>query len=218
MAVRNNIAYRDPHNLLVETELAMRGIPSEKLFNDPMYKKLRERWCAAMFGIGYSKHVRSCEVAVNESRYREDVDFYVGIADVDWDFQLAEVQRPDRRRGQEYRKLADGGIHMSPYQPGRGGQEGPDWLAHGVDKKIARRYSSSNTLNLLVYANFDATGLEYPNIQMRLAEYSVQFGSLWVITSLHMCSVFSNPSLGAVPGWGVVRDVHDYYPPVLKSK
>jgi len=209
MPARSFITYRDPRELLVETERTMEGIPSEELFNDAAYQKLRERWCAAMFGIGYSKHVTSCEVAVNESRYREDVDFFVRIADVDWGFQLAEVLRSDRRRGEEYRKLMDGGTHLSPYQPGRGSHEGPDWLAKIVDKKIAKRYASSNSLNLLLYANFEAAGLEYSNIQMRLAEYSPQFGSLWIITSLHVCSVFSTPSLGAVPGWGVVRDVRE---------
>jgi hypothetical protein len=211
VVVSPQIGYCNPRELLVEAERAMEGIPSDELFNAAKHQKLRERWCAAMFGIGYSNHVTDCQVAVNTSRYREDVDFFLRVTGLDCGFQLTEVQRPDRRRGLEYREMADGETHLLPYQPGRGTQEGPDWLASAVDKKIAKQYMSSNTLNLLVYANFDA-GLEYSNLQARLAQYSSSFASLWVITSLHLCSVFSIPTLGSVQGWGVVRDVREYYP------
>lgn len=195
----------------------MEGIPSDQLFNAAQHQKLREGWCAAMFGIGYSIHVTDCRVAINANRYREDVDFFIRVASVDWGFQLTEVQQPDRRRGQEYREIANGGTHLLPYRPGLGTQEGPEWLAGAIDKKTAKRYASSSNLNLLLYANFEAAGLEYSKVRTRLAEYSSQFASLWVISSLHLCSVFSNPALGSVEGWGVVRDVRDYYPRSMKG-
>jgi hypothetical protein len=196
----------------------MDGISSEELFNAPEHQKLRERWCAAMFGIGYSTHATACQVAVNEDRYREDVDFFVRAADLEWTFQLTEVQQPDRRRGQEYREMADGGIHLLPYRPSRGSQEGPDWLASAVDRKAAKHYAASDAMNLVVYANFDAAGLEFSILQARLAKYSSHFASLWIVTSLHLCSVFSTSSLGSIAGWGVIRDVRDYYPESMKRR
>jgi len=211
MPVRIPIGYREPRDLLVESEHALDRIPSNELFNSAAHQKLREQWCASMFGIGYANHVRPSRVAVNEGRYREDADFFVEAADVDWGFQLAEVQRPNRRRGQEYRQLADGGVHLSAYQPGRGDDEGAEWLANAIDQKLGKHYASSNTLNLLLYANFDFADFEYTKIQGRLAQYSSQFSYVWVMTNLHMCSIFSSSELGELNGWRVIREVRDYY-------
>ena len=114
------IAYQEPVVLLASTEQELESTPFVKLFNDSNYQKLTERWCAAMFGLGYSKFVAPCKVAVNESRYREDVDFYLRAAKHDWEFQLCEVQEPGRRRGLEYKQFADGTVRTTAYDAERG--------------------------------------------------------------------------------------------------
>jgi hypothetical protein len=95
--------FHGPRALLESTEAAFDGLPPAQLFNNPKYQKLRETWCAAMFGLGYSKNVVLCEVAVNDSRERQDIDLYLRAGSDTWGFQLAEVLSPERRRGAEYK-------------------------------------------------------------------------------------------------------------------
>jgi hypothetical protein len=71
--VAPTIPYQEPAALLASTQQELDSTPFVKLFNDPSYQKLMERWCAAKFGLGYSKFIAPCKVAVNEGRYRVDV-------------------------------------------------------------------------------------------------------------------------------------------------
>lgn len=97
MSANGNSVFHDPAALLASTEESMDGIPSAALFNDSTFQRMRERWCAAMFGIGYSQHVAPCNVVVNDSNNQVDVDFLMRTASRDWEFRLAEVQLPGRR-------------------------------------------------------------------------------------------------------------------------
>jgi hypothetical protein len=210
--MKHDIVYSAPADLLGAAEKQMESIPQERLFNDSQYQKLRERWCTGMFGVGYTRYVDPCEVAVNEGAYRADVDMFLRTTGREWDFQIAEVQDPARRRGQEYKKLAERRIRVVPYEPERGSREGIQWLVAGAQKKKEKSYSGGTELNLLLYANFDAVGLEQAALIKALLPFSAHFASLWVVTSLHVCSVFSQPGLGEIKsGWGVVRAIYDYY-------
>src|SRR5262249_26764507 len=130
-----SILFHDPASLLASTEAALEQIPSDILFNDPKYQKLKEQWCAAMLGLGYGKLVTSCQVAVNESDYRMDCDILLRARGRDWDFQLAEVQQPGRRRGLEVKQFADGTIRSIAYSPELGRIRGAAWLADGAERK-----------------------------------------------------------------------------------
>ena len=207
-----SLTYYDPVDMLRQAEQEMDRIPSADLFNDPSYQKLTERWCAGMFGAGYAKLITPCEVAVNQSRYREDVDVFMRTAKHVWEFQLAEAQKPGRKRGLEFKQLEAGEVSTIEQDPELGHLEGANWLAASIEKKKSKRYASSQQLHLLVYANFPAQGLLYGNLVDRLKSYQEDFASLWIFTSLHLCSVFSTKELGMLTGWGKIRDIQDYYP------
>jgi hypothetical protein len=209
--MKSRIIYSDPREILGGAETEMEPIPNEELFNSPQYQKLKERWCAGMFGVGYSMFVGQCEVAVNASSYREDVDIFLRAKDREWEFQLAEVQEPGRQRGREYAQFADGKVRTLPYEPERGRIEGPKWLAEGVRKKKEKNYSGSKDMQLLLYANFPAQELEHSEIIKALEQFKSDFASIWVVTSMHVCSIFSPQELGQINGWGVVRSVRHYY-------
>jgi hypothetical protein len=202
----------EPRTLLDRTEDALSEVPHAELFNNPKYQKLREAWCAAMFGLGYSKHVAQCKVAVNDQPIRQDVDFYLRSDSHIWGIQLAEAQKPDRRRGAEY-KRGDAKLYRVPFPSDAiDNTEAPAWLASVVQKKKAKHYATRSSLNLLLYANFDGPGLRYPDVATALEKYSGDFASIWIVTSLHICSVFTPPGMGSVPRWGKVRDPSEYYP------
>jgi hypothetical protein len=202
----------EPRALLDRTEQALDRVPNADLFNNPKYQKLREAWCAAMFGLGYSKYVAPCKVAVNDGPTRQDVDFYLSTDSDLWEFQLAETQKPGRRRGDEY-KRGDVKLYRVPFpSDAEPNKDAPSWLAAAADKKKAKRYAGSDSLHLLIYLNFDGPGLEYKDVAAELRKFSGDFASLWIVSSLHICSIFTSAGIGAVPGWGDVRDPSEYYP------
>lgn len=203
--------FYEPSALLASVEAEMAEIPNAELFNKPSYQKLRERWCAAMFGLGYAKAVDACEVGVNETSYRLDVDMYLRVAGRSWGFQITEVQAPGRSRGRDYRL----GIEDTGWMRGKdsdiGREHGPGWLAEAVERKRLKSYSSSQLLHLLLYANFSAIGIQCSDLLAALLRFQGAFASIWVLTSLHVCSVFTPPDLGHISSWSSVRDGDDYY-------
>jgi hypothetical protein len=128
----------------------MAGIPNAELFNRPSYQKLRERWCAAMFGLGYAKAVEACEVGVNDTSYRVDVDMYLRVARRTWEFQITEVQVPGRSRGRDYRVGIEDRGWLRAEDSDTARRQGPIWLAEAIERKRMKSYSSSQLLLLLL--------------------------------------------------------------------
>ena len=163
--------------------------------------------------MGYSKHVRRCDIAVIETTQRHDVDMYVrtnsSCQECVWEFQIAEVKDPDSPRGKMYRDMAKGKMRTSPYQPQREMQEGLRWLAEAAQKKVNKGYANSAGLHVLLYANFQTEALRYKDVRLALLRFSAHFASMWVITALDLCSVFSAPSLGQVSRLARVRPVEE---------
>jgi hypothetical protein len=203
--------FESPELALRDAERTMEGVSSVDLFSDSRYQKVREKWCAGMFGLGYRKYVRDCEVGVNETDTNLDADFFLRVKRKVWPFQVVEVQEPSRKRGDEYKGFADGSIKSIPYEPEKGYMEGPDWLKNGIDKKVKKNYAGSKNMNLLVYANFTARQLDYARLREALSDFKGQFASVWIVTSTHVCSVCSSPELGEISKWGEVRDISHYY-------
>lgn len=189
----------------------MAQVPSVELFNNSTHQKLRESWCAGMFGIGYSRFIAPCAVAVNESDVRLDADFFVQTVESEYSFQLAEVQEPGRRRGREYKEFEHGVARSVAYDVERGRVEGPEWLSQAAARKKSKRYQASGNLHLLLYANFATRELQYTDIFEALIPFRDTFASLWVVTGLNLCCIFAPVSMGGIEGWVVVRSVEDYY-------
>lgn len=207
----NPLEFKDPLQTLAQAEIAMAGVPNVELFNDSTHAKLRESWCAGLLGVGLGKLDIMCSVAVNDSNYRMDADFYVKTADASYDFQLVEAQEPERTRGLEYKRFAEGAISSIPYEPERGHLEGPSWIRAAIEKKIEKRYQDPENLNLLIYANFSAGQLQYDDIREQCEDLTAHFESIWIASSIHLCSISSANALPVTGGWVHVRPIEDYY-------
>lgn len=203
--------FENPQKMLAVVEKRMSGIPNVKLFNDSANAKLRESWCASLFGYGLERVNLSCEVAINESKSRLDVDFYLKIAKEIYGFQLVEAQEPERRRGLEYKELESGMRKTVPYTPERGRLEGPSWIRHAIEKKCLKRYAESQTLNLLIYANFSARQLEYDDIVSECRAFLDSFSAVWVLSSVNMCCISAGGVFSLMKGWVHIRSIGDYY-------
>jgi hypothetical protein len=207
MSLPIKLFYTDAAVLLREAESEMDCISNEIFFNSPKqeYQKLREKWCAAMFGIGYGKYISECKVAVNDTDQRVDSDFFVLVGENEHPFQLVEAPNPDRKRGKEYKQLANGTRESVPYRPEKGRVEGPQWIIARVKKKAAKCYATANRLNLLVYANFEANPMDYQTLKEMVRDFSGTFASIWVITNSKICTLCGSTDLGEINGWQSVR-------------
>ena len=185
-------------------------VPQVRLFNKPRYQKVREKWCAGMFGMGYMKFIRPCHVAVNDTEDRADADFFMRSDGREYAFQLVEAIEPKRRRGDEYKARASDRLHSLPYEPEKGHVEGPTWIASRIEQKAAKNYAGAAHLNLLVYANFAARGLQHRSVVDAAAKFQAAFASIWVLTSLHLASLFVANDLGRLDDWSEIQTVEEY--------
>jgi hypothetical protein len=157
---------------------------------------------------------------MNESRYREDADFFLQTGGCEFPFQFTERQREGRKRGDEYEKIARveeqiareperaGELLnelLTPYRRAHGGEVGPGLIEQAIAKKV-KRYVRGGDLNLLVYVNFTAMGMEVDTIREKVGKHRDAFASLWIITNSVICSLYSNDQLGHIPEgkWGIL--------------
>lgn len=75
MRIDLGLSFHAPEDLLAEVHQEMGEVTQERLFNSPHHKKSQEKWCAAMFGVGYGTFVSPCRVAINATKQRLDADF-----------------------------------------------------------------------------------------------------------------------------------------------
>ena len=206
MTPKTRLNWNTPGALLREVDTEMFPIDAERLFNDPKYKILGEKWCAAKFGVGYSEFFSPCEIAIN-SEQDSHMDFFVRTSGHEYAFQLVEALEPGRLRGNEYKQFAAGTITSLPYEPERGHVEGAQWIAEQIGKKAAMKYSGSDRLNILVYANFSARELKFRNVVEAVAKYQKSFASIWVVDEVSLASIFVANDLGYIEGWAMFSQV-----------
>jgi hypothetical protein len=206
-----SLIFRAPRDLLTEVEVKMKPISSAELFNEPSHKPLLESWCAAIFGLGYSRAVSPCTIGLNTSGSRIDIDFYLETAGQRFGFQLTEVQEPGRRRGYESREPG-----RRPRQPlleeeRKGEADGPTWIRAGVQKKLEKYGSAGKDLNILIYADFATDALQAGRVAKALEPYQNAFNSIWVMDSVRIASAHSSQRLGQAPEWCEARSISEYY-------
>lgn len=202
--------YISPAALHEQANEEMALIPLDRLFNDPRYQKVGEKWCAALFARGYEKLVRPALVAINETSQRADADFFLKVDDVVEPFQIVEVMEPERRRGAEYKAFARGELRHIAYEPERGHINGPAWIGNAIRQKVEKKYAGSTELNLLIYGNFSAQGIEHGSLVAASVPYHASFASIWIITNLHIATLSASKTLGEIGDWGEIQTKVEY--------
>ncbi len=175
----------------------------EVFFNRPEYKRTQELWCAAHFANAYDRYLAPCMVLIDESTMNSDADFDLETAGKILPFQVSEVQEPGRRRGDEYKQPEN----LRPtYDLSRGSVLGPQWVRDGIQKKVEKRYANAQSLNLLIYLNFQAWEQQYFDIRNACAKATEGFSSVWLLNGNTMCVIKPSPELSAFEGWLVIPE------------
>ncbi len=161
------------------------SIPDDRFFNDPHFQPLREAWAAGHFALGLQRFYDSIEVRLDPDRFP---DFHLRINKQVYGFEFTVADEPERMIGKEYKERKNNPLLSTPYQPERGCQEGPSWVAAAVKKKYKKHYSDHP--NLLVYANFEASSLDPSEIIKLCYQWSNSFNSIWILWCYNFIPIF----------------------------
>ena len=194
--------FRLPQDLRASVDTEIAAHPAGELFLNPSLQPLRDKWAAARFGLGYEQFVSPCEISVNASSDRKDVDFLLRAHGRIFCFQTAETMEPGRKRSDEYRIVRAQGVLTKLVDPEIGRKFGPNWIANTIQRKVAKNYAGAESLELLVYANFMGRDLTYEGCREAASPFQRSFASIWVVADYFLGSLFSRPDIGEMYGWG----------------
>lgn len=192
-----------PAELLAKFRATRSAVRADVFFSAPKHKKDQELWCAAHFASGLSLVGGPYTVWISDRDEQTDTDFELEAGGNRLAFQVTEVQTPGRRRGDEYRHRAVGSWTEEDWTPGS--ESGPRWIRDAIEKK-AKRYSQSESLNLLVYLNFPAWDQQYVDVAREAAGPASAFQSVWLLNGNALCHVKAHPSLPSIGGWLMISE------------
>jgi len=167
------------------------AVPNDRFFNDPVFKPLLEAWAAATFAHGLESLFGPAEVRLDPDRFP---DFRLRQNEFEHEFEITTAEKPERRRGAEHKERAKNPLLLTPYEPARGQQEGPEWVATAVQRKYEKHYSA--TPHLLVYANFEANSLDPLELANACAQWAVSFSSIWILWEYKFVQLFDSEAFG----------------------
>lgn len=152
-------------------------------------------WCAGHFGLGVQSFLPDCAILIGDTDQQTDVDFLLEAGGQLHKFQITEVQTPSRRRGDEYKHG-----RKSDEEGTKGTEYGAQWICSAIEKK-AKQYGKSDDLNLLVYVNFPARGMQFDEVRSTASAFSARFSSVWLLSGNALCCIHSSGQLPETNGW-----------------
>lgn len=164
--------------MLTYADDTMDRIGSKVTFNQAGLGLLRDAWIAAKFG-----EIRQAE----QVRLVADVwpDFELRRNERIESYEAVEADDPERRRGDEYRQLADPlVVEYDPVEDWAArAEQAPIWLDTACRKKAGKRYAAR--ANLVIYLNLSENGIRQKEIEDCFASATSAakegFDSVWVL-------------------------------------
>ena len=168
------------------------SVPDDRFFNDPSFKRFQEAWAAGYFALALRQVYNNLKVQL-VSDYERFPDFILRINGHQYEFEFTIADKPERQIGKVYKNRKDNPLHGEPYQPERGRQEGPYWIANAIKRKIEKCYSTKP--HLLVYANFEAHTLAPEDIAASCKDRTAPFNSIWVLWRFRYIKLSDNSNI-----------------------
>lgn len=192
------MAIYKPTDLYAHVETQRDIVGDDKFVTDRACNRLREMWCASLFGEGFYRNVAPCKIEIAETDEQRDFDFLLHALNDIHPFQVSEVLDEGRKRNKEYRNgfsglAADDGVIIPKYAHQR--------LASAIQGKINKNYADSKELNLLLYANFIGNEASWAMMVSNLSKQCSNFASVWIITSNEICCISTGIKLYGFSQW-----------------
>ena len=175
-------------------------VDSADLFNRGGYNPLLEAWILVRAAAALETKV--CNVKIRLVPEREQFpDAEVLVNGRKYNFEITEVMKPGRKRGEEYRQekeMKESGIVGEPelvgYRFEEGNRFGAKWISSGIKRKQDKRYGTRS--NLVVYANFPFYELDAALIADEANSFRDEFDSIWLIHSNNFLQLFDSLEFG----------------------
>lgn len=195
-----------PKALFEDVERRRAAISRRDFMVMPEHKRLREMWCAARFGQGFTAHIGECLVEVSETDEQGYYDFLLQEQAGNWPFQIAEVLEGGRLRSEEYRTLSDQQLEKllntrSPISIDQAASR----IQEEAAKKIRKYRTGCRDIHLLLYVNLTVRGLNWQTIVQATANEVGQFASVWLMHPNAFCPLSGGPWAGQVVGWKQIQ-------------
>ena len=180
-----------PADLFAKYRSIRADISNSEFYSNPKHRKTMEIWCAARFGRAYEAHLGPCALWVHDRDEQTDADVALEVNGVRYPFQITEVQKQDRRRGDEYRVgVLSSRTTVEDWDNGR--EQGPTWFRAAIERKLHRYGGEVSGLNLLVYLNYVAIEQPYFELQNAVAEVAARFLSVRVLNGNALACISTN--------------------------
>lgn len=184
----------------VESAVAQIGVTEFVTRNSQ--KRLREKWCAARFGMAYDRNIGPCQVEIEDVDRGEPYDFHLLALEQRLLFQIAEVLAPGRHRHDEYRQLEMAEIEARNRSDTGDASRAASEVRDAIKRK-ALRYAADErkSMHLLLYLNLGADTVSWAGLSLAVEEDAKAFASVWALThELVSCLYGGNTWHGKV-GW-----------------
>jgi len=188
-----------PSELLRKYDELRAPLTSAEFFRQPGLQRLREMWCAARLAAGFEHHFGKCAVLIDDVDDQRSGDFSVSfVGGLTHSFEQAEVQKPGRRRGDEYRDRAPGSRWLEPFMEP---EEAAESIRTAIEAKAKKLYSDQAELQLLVYVNLGASDLCPSKVQQHCQTASQGFAGVWLLTGELFACIHQTPIQITDPQW-----------------
>jgi len=197
-----------PEELSVKVERAALQAGTVQFVTDRRLNRVREMWCAAIFGAAYARKFTSCSIDIEELDEQRDYDFHLILPNGRLPFQVSEVLDSDRLRDHEYRKDAfEKIIHDLDARQALCDEDAAHRIREQLQAKIDKRYSNPHELHILLYVNLKCFGLSWQSIKAATEELSPNFSSVWLMTDQLMSCIHGGNIWPSIDGWWSIEDV-----------
>ncbi len=168
--------WHNPSEMVAKVNATVERLGDVAFFNAPDLTFLREAWIAGKFG----KSRGAERVRLIPDHFP---DFVISIDGREEEFEAAEVDAPDRRRGLEYAGQEGGIVHDPVEQWVERARRAPEWIARVCRQKAEKRYGYK--AHLVVYLNMGEYDIRHKEVVGTFPEATAPahaaFASVWVL-------------------------------------
>ena len=166
------------------------------------HSRLKEMWCAAQFGQGYSLRYETCSVEIEEVDEQREYDFHLHALGRRLPFQSAEVLSEGRKRGDEYRSQSVEKVaEILNASQSLDEQVAISRIHEELEAKVRKRYAGASALHILLYINLPVQALPWFELQIGLQSTAQTFASVWLLTQGFFSCVHGGDFWQPTDGW-----------------
>ena len=197
------LEWQKPETFFREASRQTREAPTPELFIEPRYQDIFDAYGAGLFAtIRAEKH--PCQVRRIADAYP---DFALRFQDSAQEFELTEVLRPGRIRGQEYKEDAKRRARgekpvVRGFDPAEERELAYTCVPKAVERKAERNYKPAANLVVLVQLFlFEPGDVDWGRLSESTRPWKDDFPSIWLLWSNRVYQCWPEPMMFVGSTW-----------------